>query len=224
MRLYLVSPNYRQRDGTLLKSTQYWTGAPARPTLKALPPPPWQVEMVDELLGEVDPDRPCDVGGITAMGPQIARAYELADAFLARGIRVIGLVTLGLHGQDEPVLQRTADFFEQTKVLLARFFTPAPYPGTEFHHRLAEEGRIIDDDWSHHDYASLVVEPRELSPTQLREGFAEAHRRFYSLKLIARRMWPPPPRNRLRHLGCLVANLKSHFFMRRNPMAWGAIS
>ena len=59
------------------------------PALKALTPAGWDVSIVDELLGDVDLDRPCDVVGIGAMGPQIARAYDLADAFRARGRKVV---------------------------------------------------------------------------------------------------------------------------------------
>lgn len=59
------------------------------PALKALTPRDWDVTIVDELVADVDLDRRCDVVGIGAMGPQIARAYELADAFRARGRKVV---------------------------------------------------------------------------------------------------------------------------------------
>src|SRR4029077_18626249 len=49
----------------------------------------WNVRIVDELIGDVDLETPCDVVGIGAMGPQIARAYDLADAFRARGRKVV---------------------------------------------------------------------------------------------------------------------------------------
>lgn len=59
------------------------------PVLKALTPRGWDVTIVDELVADVDLDKACDVVGIGAMGPQIARAYELADAFRARGKKVV---------------------------------------------------------------------------------------------------------------------------------------
>jgi radical SAM superfamily enzyme YgiQ (UPF0313 family) len=59
------------------------------PALKALTPKDWDVRIVDELVSDVDLDAPCDVVGIGAMGPQISRAYELADAFRARGKKVV---------------------------------------------------------------------------------------------------------------------------------------
>jgi radical SAM superfamily enzyme YgiQ (UPF0313 family) len=45
--------------------------------------------MVDELFYDVDLDHECDLVGITAMGPQIRRAYDLADEFRRRGRRVV---------------------------------------------------------------------------------------------------------------------------------------
>jgi len=451
MRLLLISPTHYLRDNSLLKTTQYWTSGLTLPTLRALTPPEWEVRLVDELFSEVDLDWPCDVVGITAMGPQIARAYELADAFRARGrkvvlggswvtlapaaaslehadaivageaelvwrrclqdlaagrsegvyrgegwiepddtppvdlqdlqaldwarfrrspfyrsyfhwplifsrgcplpcsycavqtfyrrtyrtrsvdrvledvhriksvggrnllflddnpiadpdaakeffraliperiqwtsqctieiardrelldlaarsgcvalsiglesidadvlkgvrkgfnrptryaedlralrargIQVLALVMLGLDGQGPDVFDRTGAFLRDNKVSLVKFFTPAPYPGTEFHDRMKASGRIRDGDWAHYDYGSLLVEPTGMSSGELRRGFDEAYRRFYSLGSIARRMLPPPRRNWGRHAGYVVANLKSHLFLRRTPEAWGTIS
>ncbi len=87
--LYLVSPSHYLADGRIVKTTRYWTSGLTMPALKALTPPEYDVTIVDELIGDVDLDRDCDVVGIGAMGPQIARAYDLADAFRARGKKVV---------------------------------------------------------------------------------------------------------------------------------------
>ena len=87
--LYLVSPSHRLADGTLVKTTRYWTSGLTMPALKALTPREWRVSIVDELMKDVELDHPCDVVAIGAMGPQIARAYELGDAFRARGRKVV---------------------------------------------------------------------------------------------------------------------------------------
>jgi len=89
MRILLVSPSHRSPDGILHKTSRYWTSAITLPYLKALTPPGHEVIMVDELFGDVDLNGEFDIVGITAMGPQIARAYELADIFRARGARVV---------------------------------------------------------------------------------------------------------------------------------------
>lgn len=89
MRIYLVSPTHYGTDGALHKTTRYWTSALTLPYLKALTPPEHEVAFVDELMHDVDLDHPCDVVGITAMGPQIARAYDLAAEFRRRGRKVV---------------------------------------------------------------------------------------------------------------------------------------
>src|SRR6266446_5363293 len=89
MRLHLVSPSHYLPDGSLHKTTRYWTSGITLPYLKALTPAPHRVEFTDELMGDLDLariEREADVVGLTAMGPQIRRAYDLADHFRARGI------------------------------------------------------------------------------------------------------------------------------------------
>jgi radical SAM superfamily enzyme YgiQ (UPF0313 family) len=89
VRILLVSPTHYNFDGTLHKTTRYWTSGLTLPYLKALTPPGHDVQMVDELFYDVDLEADCDLVGITAMGPQIKRAYDLADHFRARGKRVV---------------------------------------------------------------------------------------------------------------------------------------
>ncbi|MFN2426369.1 MAG: radical SAM protein [Candidatus Binatia bacterium] len=90
VRLLLISPTHYDRAGGLHKTTRYWTSGTTLPYLKALTPPGWEVEMVDELFADVpSPEKPFDVVGITAMGPQIKRAYDLADRFRAAGSKVV---------------------------------------------------------------------------------------------------------------------------------------
>ena len=89
MRILLVSPTHYNPDGSLHRTTRYWTSALTLPYLRALTPPGHEVETVDELFYDVDLDGDYDLVGITAMGPQITRAYTLADHFRSRGIRVV---------------------------------------------------------------------------------------------------------------------------------------
>jgi radical SAM superfamily enzyme YgiQ (UPF0313 family) len=89
MRIYLISPTHYDGSGGLHKTTRYWTSGITLPYLKALTPPGHEVSFVDELFYDVDLERDCDVVGITAMGPQIRRAYDLADHFRGRGRRVV---------------------------------------------------------------------------------------------------------------------------------------
>jgi radical SAM superfamily enzyme YgiQ (UPF0313 family) len=89
MKIYLISPTHYRRDGLLVKSEHYWTSALTLPYLKALTPPGHEVRFVDELMGDVDLMADCDLVGITTMGPQVRRGYELADWFRGRGKKVV---------------------------------------------------------------------------------------------------------------------------------------
>ncbi|MGH7785277.1 MAG: B12-binding domain-containing radical SAM protein [Candidatus Binatia bacterium] len=89
MRILLISPTHYNADGSLHRTTRYWTSGLTLSYLKALTPAEHQVTLVDELFDDVDLAFDGDVVGITAMGPQIKRAYDLADHFRARGVKVV---------------------------------------------------------------------------------------------------------------------------------------
>ncbi|MBN2223370.1 MAG: B12-binding domain-containing radical SAM protein [Deltaproteobacteria bacterium] len=58
-------------------------------TLAALTPPEFEIGFVDERSDTINFDEEADVVAISAMTPQAARAYEIADRFRARGVRVV---------------------------------------------------------------------------------------------------------------------------------------
>ncbi|MCW5892376.1 MAG: radical SAM protein [bacterium] len=92
MRIFLISPSHHLPDGSLHKTTRYWTSGTTLPYLKALTPPEHEVRFADELMQDLDleaVEQWADVVGLTAMGPQITRAYHLADRFRARGRKVV---------------------------------------------------------------------------------------------------------------------------------------
>ncbi len=67
--------------------------------LAAYCPDHWQVRLVDEQIDRVDLDAPTDLVGISTTTMTINRAYELADAFRQRGVRV---VLGGIHASVRP--------------------------------------------------------------------------------------------------------------------------
>jgi radical SAM superfamily enzyme YgiQ (UPF0313 family) len=141
-----------------------------------------------------------------------------------RGIQVIALMMFGMDGQKATVFDRTVERLERDGVSLVKLFTPAPYPGTRYHDEMTAQGRILDDDWGGYDYGSLLVEPRGMTPDDLRSGFDRAYKRFYGLPSIAKRMLRVPKANPIEHAAYLVANLKTWRFLQKNPSAWGTIS
>ena len=65
----------------------------------ALTPPDWQVSIIDEKVEHLDLNQGADLVGITAMTPAVNRAYEIADSFRERGIKV---VIGGMHSSKLP--------------------------------------------------------------------------------------------------------------------------
>jgi radical SAM superfamily enzyme YgiQ (UPF0313 family) len=59
------------------------------PTIAALTPPHWDVEIVDARATPVDFDKKVDLVGITAFTAEIPSAYEIADGFRKKGTRVV---------------------------------------------------------------------------------------------------------------------------------------
>jgi hypothetical protein len=59
------------------------------PLLAALTPSHWQVSHTDEITHPVDTSRTYDLVGITAATPGAPHAYELAEAFRRRGVKIV---------------------------------------------------------------------------------------------------------------------------------------
>jgi radical SAM superfamily enzyme YgiQ (UPF0313 family) len=164
------------------------------------------------------------LGGVKKRFNRATRFAEDLALLRARGIQVIALMMLGLDGQTPATFDSTLEFLSKSKVSLVKFFTPAPYPGTQFHDEMKRSGRILSDDWGRYDYGSLLVEPTGMTANELREGFDRAYKSFYGLRTIYKRMTPLPRKNPVEHAAYVVANLKTWQFLRKNPSAWGTIS
>jgi radical SAM superfamily enzyme YgiQ (UPF0313 family) len=65
----------------------------------ALTPPDWRVTIADEKIEKLNLEQGADLVGITAMTPTAKRAYQIADQFRQRGIKV---VMGGMHALNLP--------------------------------------------------------------------------------------------------------------------------
>jgi hypothetical protein len=88
------------------------------------------------------------------------------------------------------VFERTVDFLQLNNVALSSFCILTPYPGTEIHRRLKDEGRLLHEDWSRYSNENVVFQPRCMTPEQLKNGSDWAGRHFYRWGAIARRTFP----------------------------------
>lgn len=92
--LYLINPKRRYRYHWDLKEIcrlmrKKTAVLPlALPTVAALTPDHYEIKIIDEEMENLHIDRKPDIVGITAMIPNITRAYEIADAYRAIGVPV----------------------------------------------------------------------------------------------------------------------------------------
>lgn len=88
MRLHLITAEdpltLQARAQELIRFPQL-----SMPLLAALTPTQWQVSHTDEIIQAVDTACTYDLVGITAATPGAPHAYELAEAFRQRGVKVV---------------------------------------------------------------------------------------------------------------------------------------
>ncbi len=105
------------------------------------------------------------------------------------GIGVSGAFVFGLDGDDEGVFDRTYEFVQKAKLESPYFSILTPYPGTGLYRRLAEEGRILDHDWSNYNTNNVVYQPRGMTPRQLFDGYFALQNAVHTVPAIAQRFW-----------------------------------
>jgi radical SAM superfamily enzyme YgiQ (UPF0313 family) len=88
-KILLISSSHTNPDGSVARCERYWTSALTLVYLKAFTPPGFHVDLVDDFIKSPPEDTDASLIGITAMGLQIARAYQLAEEYRRRGKTVV---------------------------------------------------------------------------------------------------------------------------------------
>ena len=97
MKLLLVSPGWPK--GRLWGELGFKFPSLSLAAIAGATPADWQVTLADENMKPLDLAAEADLVAITAMTPQAPRAYEIADLFRARGVKV---VMGGFHASNLP--------------------------------------------------------------------------------------------------------------------------
>jgi radical SAM superfamily enzyme YgiQ (UPF0313 family) len=107
------------------------------------------------------------------------------------GIGVYGSFVFGYDHDTPAVFDEYLEFANRTGIDGAFLPVLTPFPGTRIHTRLAEEGRILSQDWRLYDMATVVYQPKGMSVRELQEGFWQVNKGFYSLSSSMRRLFRP---------------------------------
>ena len=87
MKLLLIFP--MGKANVIGKYSRFRLAPLTLPYLAALTPKDVDITIIDELVDEIDFNVNVDLVGITALTPLAPRAYEIADKFRSRGIKVV---------------------------------------------------------------------------------------------------------------------------------------
>lgn len=107
------------------------------------------------------------------------------------GIGVYGSFVFGYDYDDVSVFDEFLEFALRNRIDGAFLPLLTPFPGTRIYQRLKQEGRILTEDWSKYDMATVVFQPKRMSVEELQEGFWKVNRSFYSSASILKRIFHP---------------------------------
>jgi radical SAM superfamily enzyme YgiQ (UPF0313 family) len=111
--------------------------------------------------------------------------------FHDHGIGIHASFVFGYDYDDPSVFEGFIKFANRNKIDGAFLPLLTPFPGTRIHQRLKQEGRIITEDWSQYDMATVVFRPKGMTVEELQEGFWWVNKEFYSVRSMARRIFQP---------------------------------
>lgn len=119
----------------------------------------------------------------------LAEVYrETTKAQFDVGLIPSGNWMFGFDWDGPDIFERTLEFLDSTHLLHASFTTEIPFPGTQAWKTYKLEGRLVSEDYD--DYVGkdhVLVRPKQMTPTQLRDGIRWLATSFYSVRRSARR-------------------------------------
>lgn len=91
MNILLVQPNYESKNSFLdsIKMKIFWSPYITLQQIATFTPKKHNIDIVDEIYQNIDYNNNYDLVGITSNTPIATRAYDVADGFRKRGIKVV---------------------------------------------------------------------------------------------------------------------------------------
>jgi len=115
----------------------------------------------------------------------IGRDYELAIKRLHdNGVMINASFVFGLDSDNNDVFKRTVEWAVNNGITTATFHIATPYPGTKFYDKMQKAGRITTKNWDLYDTRHVVFKTKNISATDLKNGYDYAYKEFYRYKSI----------------------------------------
>ena len=118
-----------------------------------------------------------------------SRDYRaVVDLLHGHGITVQGCFVFGLDEDGPAVFAETVQQVLDLKIDIPRYSLYTPYPGTALFKRLVAERRILSFNWEDYDTMHVVIQPRQMTPVELYDGFKWAYRETFKMGHVIRRV------------------------------------
>jgi radical SAM superfamily enzyme YgiQ (UPF0313 family) len=106
-----------------------------------------------------------------------------------RKIHIHGMFVFGFDADNSVKAKTTVDFAIKAKIDTTQFMILTPLPGSDFYKKMCTEERILDYKWETYDAHHVKFKPKRFTLWELQKAQIDAHRKFYSLFQIIRRLW-----------------------------------
>jgi radical SAM superfamily enzyme YgiQ (UPF0313 family) len=103
------------------------------------------------------------------------------------GIMVNSSLVFGFDFDTRETFPETLDWLIRNKVETMTSHILTPYLGTKLYKKLEEENRIIDFNLRNYNTSNVVFQPKNMTPEELRNGYLNMYRKFYSFNNIVKR-------------------------------------
>ncbi|MEK6624884.1 MAG: radical SAM protein [Bdellovibrionota bacterium] len=137
------------------------------------------------------------------------RYHELMRMLHKSHIVVQGCFVFGFDHDHQDVFAKTVQRVQELKIDIPRYSIYTPYPGTRLFKRLEEENRILSYNWSDYNTMHVVYQPKNMSATELYEGFRWAYRETFKISKIWERTKQSGHKFPITFMGNLTYNLFS---------------
>lgn len=104
-------------------------------------------------------------------------------------IHIHGMFVLGFDQDDWKTVKTTVKFAIKSRLNSTQFLILTPLPGSEFYEKMTAENRIQFHDWTLYDAHHVVFQPARFSLFDLQKAQMVCHRKFYSLKQMAQKIF-----------------------------------
>jgi hypothetical protein len=110
---------------------------------------------------------------------QWQQAVDLVRMNEDAGIHFFGSFGIGFDNQDRSTVDRILRFCKDSRIDLAEFYIPTPFPGTPFGIRAEKEGRILHRNYNQWNHGNIVFKPLNFTEDELMDDFYTLWKSFY---------------------------------------------